>query len=182
MAAAYKGYSLWIVPPAGSEAEAVLQAAIEQASAAQGVAPFAPHMTLVGALPEGMDEDEVCAGAARIAALTPPYTVRGTHVDVLPDLVFRCVFLRIAESAPVLAAFATAVDEYRLADLPDFATYMPHVSLLYADIDLAARSAAAQAIAPHVDGVEFEATTLQVWNTGGPYDQWAMVAEYPLTG
>ncbi|KNC46215.1 cyclic phosphodiesterase [Thecamonas trahens ATCC 50062] len=177
---AFSGYSLWLVPP--EPVAASFAATIVEASAEVNTPPFPPHVTLLGGLPESVTEADARRGCEAIAAAVGPYEMVVTGVDVLPDSMFRCVFLRIDPTADVLAAFETAKTALAVADVDKYAGYMPHLSLVYADIDLESRERMAAAIGPKHDGESFTVSRLELWDTAGVHSEWSMVAAYELAG
>lgn len=103
----------------------------------------------------------------------------------------RCVYLTAAKEQPLMAAAVTA----RVAfGEPQGDDYMPHLSLLYADVDDAARHSAATAALSRLYGENadygtllldpgFTASHISLWYTPAEdrsLASWRRVAEWPL--
>ena len=182
--ASFKGYSLWMTPTEET-VHTTLSSAISTTSQLANTPAFPPHMTLLGGLtPPAMDEEELKATTASLAASLSPYTATTTHVDTLPDSVYRCVFLRVDPTDDVVAAWAAAKSAFAITDGDydgKYDSYMPHVSLVYSDMDPDARAQTAATIASSLDNISFTCSSIQLWDTSGYYTNWRLLGEYPLS-
>jgi hypothetical protein len=119
-------YSLWLMPI--GEVRQRLAATILDLGREYATPVFEPHVTLAGGI----------VGSARgvaskmkdLARRIPPFTVRLTVVDGLDDY-FRCLFVRLATTHPIMSANQAAREVFALAMQPAF---MPHLSLLYGNL------------------------------------------------
>jgi 2'-5' RNA ligase len=89
---------------------------------------FEPHVTLAGGIVGAARE--VASKMEDLAKRIPPFTARLTVVDGL-DEYFRCLFVRLATTHPIMSANKTAREVFALAKQPAF---MPHLSLLYGNL------------------------------------------------
>ena len=105
------------------------------------------------------------------------------------EIFHQCVFILCQKTQEAMAAAAAARQAY---DLDTSAPYMPHLSLLYADVDAAARGAAVAeeqgrlfeaggepSAALHEPG--FEAVSVSVWYTPAEDKtllSWRQLAEF----
>ena len=149
---------------------------------------FSPHVTLLGGISQ---PQAVIDATAVLAARLPPLTITLDRVACGATR-YQCVYILCCPTAELLAAGAAARDAF---GLDPSATYMPHLSLLYSDVDQARRgdvAAAAQArLFPTGGGAgtlpeaEFCADAVEVWYTpveDKTLESWCRVAEFPLTG
>lgn len=179
-------FSVWVAPPAAAPLARRLRAEIDAAAArVPGAPPFAPHLTLVGGLPE-MDEAAARRAAARLAASLAPFEVQLDHVAA-GRAFYQCVYILAKRSPAVVAAGAAARTAYGLDPAEHF---MPHVSCLYSDVDLAERERLAAELqmrffgggAEALPARAFVAGELELWRTEGEVARWERVAALPLTG
>eukprot|EP00873_Tetraselmis_striata_P010874 jgi/Tetstr1/431138/TSEL_020852.t1 len=180
-------YSLWI-EPTGQLAEQ-LQAEIERLRAEHSGPCFAPHVTLAAFTAE--DDAAAEAITAKLVATMKPYHL--TFIDVSYGAIFhQCVFLLCAKDAAVMDAAAAAKAALGLPESP----YMPHLSLLYADIDEATRAQVAGEMQQRLYGesqgydtllVEtgFQASGIALWRTDGEdrsLESWTRLGRFAFGG
>jgi hypothetical protein len=176
-------FSLWLTPSAAVSAR--LSSEIARLSALHSAPIFSPHVTLL--TPAAGATEEACraASAALAASLTGALYAKFLDVEAGADANhwrFRCVFLRVHDDEAIHKLHAAA-RSLLPPSAPDEG-YMPHLSLLYSDIDAAARTAArddaARALSPfHCEGAPLEA--LALWDTTSARPEaWTLVAEFPL--
>ena len=89
---------------------------------------FEPHVTLAGGIVG--PARALAAKVRELARRIPPFTVRLTAVDGL-DEYFRCLFVRVATTHPIMTANKAAREVFHLEKQPAF---MPHLSLLYGNL------------------------------------------------
>jgi len=192
-------FSLWLVPD--EPARGALTTLIASLAAAHGLLPFAPHVTVLGALTAAQVKPALLQ---RLAEATAPMHAPLDRVEAGADAAhwrWRCVYLRPAAGAeaPLRALHAAA----RTALLGGGGgsggggsgcggdeAYMPHLSLAYSDCDEAARRAlatscadAALAAACGADELGARFCALQLWDTTAPQqDAWTLVGSWALRG
>lgn len=140
------GSSLWLVPPSGSKIEDVLSTLITKTIPAQfpeleTTPDFPPHLTLTSDVPESITENEPQEWLNNLSLSTDDIpSVSFQSLDVGQQF-FRKLTLSVPK-APLqdLAARvrAVAVEKGDEAAAKQWVeeTYAPHVSLLYADIEI----------------------------------------------
>jgi 2'-5' RNA ligase len=116
----------WLVPAAGPARDR-LAATIDTLAAEHGAPRFEPHVTMAGRFRSG--EQAAARALTSLAAGVRPFEVRFASVGH-EQAYFRALYLR-AEPSPQLTALHDAA---RAAWVLDVRPYMPHLSLLYADI------------------------------------------------
>jgi 2'-5' RNA ligase len=119
-------YSLWLMPV--GDLYHWLVDTIFELSRKYSTPTFEPHVTLLGRITG--PEREVVSNSAELAQRISPFTIRLTRVDYL-DRYYRCVFVRVAASGPLLKAHRAAREIFDLEKSPAF---MPHLSLMYGDL------------------------------------------------
>jgi 2'-5' RNA ligase len=116
----------WLVPAAGPARDR-LAATIRTLAAEQGAPRFEPHVTIAGRFHSG--QEPAVQALTSLAAGMRPFEVRFAAVGS-EQFYFRALYLR-AEPSPQLTALHGAA---QTAWALDARRYMPHLSLLYANI------------------------------------------------
>jgi 2'-5' RNA ligase len=166
------GLSLWLVPE--PEARRRLAGTISELAGRLGSPAFEPHVTLLGHLAQ--PEPDVVAAAVRLASATTPLQLRPFRVGQR-DEYFRCLFYEIAADAALIDLHMRA----RLAlGRSDEALYFPHLSLVYGELDNAAKEELAGPLAPR-RGERWRVDELQVVRTDGEAGEWRLLAGFPLS-
>jgi hypothetical protein len=176
------GHSLWM-RPSGSAKEAYSSIISETSLELGGTFQFTPHISLVAAMMTGAED--VVERAKALAAELAPYKFEFDQISQR-DAYFQCVFAKMKRSKEVMAANALAREFFpeRKTD-PD---YMPHLSLVYGDFDLAEKESK---IIPELRRKlaekalytkSFTVDAIEVWSTQGDAKDWYLVATVPLQG
>jgi len=172
------GLSLWLVPaePAGAElAATIAQLAstfVAASSAPRDLPAFPPHVT-VAFWHCSVPRAEIEAHAAALAQQTARLSVTLEAPEPGPRF-FQCVFARCAASAELCAPNALTQQRFGTRD-----AYMPHLSLAYGDLsDATKRAVALEASA--LAGRLVPLDRLQLWDTSGPVEAWALVRSFAL--
>jgi hypothetical protein len=162
--------SLWLMPDDPAPWTAVIGGL---ASRHHGPV-FPPHLTLIGGLDLGEDQarDALRATAAAIAplALTPLAVGHGLSRH-------QSVFVLVRPDPLLVAARRVAGERFAR----DEATFMPHVSLFYGQLDDAGHAAVDRELSSWRPP-PLRASRLHLWATGGDEAGWRDVAVAPLTG
>jgi 2'-5' RNA ligase len=123
-------------------------------------------VTLLAGLPGPAASVIARAEEVMRGAKTFPVRFVGPEVD---DSYFRCLYVRVEPSSPLLALHAAARDAFGRTEEPPF---FPHLSLMYG---APPPPAVIQEVRPAVpDG--FEARTVDVYSTEGEVESWHRVA------
>jgi len=115
-------YHLWL-KPSGPSYE-VLAGLIRDLAKELSAPVFEPHVTLLGHL-EGSEQDHI-QRARKLGERLQPFWI-GLGGASYRSEYFKCLFLRVNESAPIMNANAAACQVFQRAR----EEYMPHVSLVY---------------------------------------------------
>jgi 2'-5' RNA ligase len=165
------GYSIWLMPTGNVRDE--LSKTISQLSHQYATPVFPPHVTLIGNLLGG--EKELSSQTQQLAARIRAFEISLTTIDFL-DEYFRCLFLRAAETPPLLEAHQMARALFHREQEPRF---MPHLSLLYGHFDAETKQQIIQAIGRGFRKT-FSATALHLFSTTGEPKDWYRVQEFEM--
>jgi 2'-5' RNA ligase len=164
-------YSLWLMPT--GEVRRRLAGTIHDLSREYAAPAFEPHVTLAGGIVGSARE--VAAKMRDLARQIPPFTVRLTEVDFL-DEYFRCLFVRVATTHPIMEANKAAREVFHLEKQP---TFMPHLSLLYGDLPSNVKGRIIASLGRRYDP-EFKARSLHLYLIKGAPQAWRRVARFRL--
>jgi 2'-5' RNA ligase len=134
---------------------------------------FEPHVTLAGGI-RGPAR-EVASKMRDLARRIPPFTVRLTEVDGLDDY-FRCLFVRVATTHPIMTANKAAREAFLLEPQPAF---MPHLSLLYGHLPSSVKERIIASLARRFE-LEFKVSGLHLYLIKGLPQTWRRVASFGL--
>ncbi len=138
-------YSIWMMP--SGKIYDRLSDKISQLCHQYATPFFPPHITLLGDLNSSVID--LAAQMLNLVAHIRPFQVTLTKADYL-DEYFRCLFLRVEESASLLQAHqVTRACFHREQDQK----YMPHMSLMYGNFDAGMKQRLVASI-----GLEFNLT------------------------
>ena len=164
-------YSLWLMPT--GEVRQRLAATILDLSRQYAAPAFEPHVTLAGGIVG--PAREVASKMAELAKRIPPFTIRLTKVDFL-DEYFRCLFVRVAPTQPIMKANQAAREIFSLEKQPAF---MPHLSLLYADLPSRVKERIAASLGRRFE-LEFRVSDVHLYLTKGEVAAWWRTARFGL--
>jgi len=164
-------YSLWLMPT--GEVRQTLAAAILDLSREYAAPTFEPHVTLAGGIVG--PAREVASKMADLARQIPPFTIRLTEVDFL-DEYFRCLFLRVAATYPIMKANKLARAVFNLEKQPAF---MPHLSLLYADLPSGVKERIVASLGRRFE-LEFKVSSVHLYLIKGEAAVWRRMARFGL--
>jgi putative hydrolase of the HAD superfamily len=134
---------------------------------------FEPHVTLASGIVG--PARQVASKMAELARRIPPFTVRLTEIDFL-DEYFRCLFVRVATTHPIMMANKAAREVFSLEQQPVF---MPHLSLLYADLPSGVKEKIVASLGRRLE-LEFKVSGLHLYLTKGKVAAWRRVASLRL--
>jgi 2'-5' RNA ligase len=164
-------YSLWLIPT--GEVRQRLTATILDLSRKYAAPAFEPHVTLA----EGVvgSVREVAAKMRDVARQIPPFTVRLTTVDGLEEY-FRCLFVRVAKTYPLMTAHKAAREVFRLEQQSAF---MPRLSLLYGNLPASVKQRIVASLGRQFE-LEFNARSIHMYLIKGAPQAWRPVACFGL--
>ncbi len=165
-------HSLWF-KPAGRTFDRLAEV-VDRLARERGDTPFAPHVTLVGNL--AGTEQEILRRSEALAQQLRPFTIELTEPAYGHEH-FQCVFMRVKETSPVMAANSAARQAFDQAP----GNYMPHLSLVYGTL---ADAKKLEIIAQLPDlRLSFEAAAVYLIraDSDDPKD-WRELAGFPIEG
>jgi 2'-5' RNA ligase len=164
-------YSLWLVP--SGKVRQRLAEAILDLSRKYAAPTFEPHVTLAGGIVG--PAREVVSKTTDLASRIQPFRVRLTEVAAL-DEYFRCLFVRVATTHPLVSANKAAREVFNLAKEPAF---MPHLSLLYGHLPSSVKEGIVTSLAQSFQ-LEFKAGSLHLYLIENEPVAWRRVARFRL--
>lgn len=164
-------YALWLMP-IGELYDRLAQIIVELGRKHQAPV-FEPHVTLVAGI--SGPEEIVVSQCQRLAAMVESYSVQLTKLDQLDEF-YRCVFLRVLETGPVMETNVKARDVFGLDQgLP----HMPHLSLLYGNFPEVTKRQIIQGLEEPCD-LKFQADSMHLIDGRGKPPDWRRVEEFPF--
>ena len=164
----------WLVPAAGPTRDH-LAATINRLAAEHDAPRFEPHVTMAGLFHSGQ-QAAVQALTSMVAAMRP-FEVRFAAAGYQPAY-FRALYLRAQPSAQLTALHQAARAAWALQPGP----YMPHLSLLYANLGEEHKRAIIGALGVHLPlTIHIEAAELWADHQKG-VPSWHRVARVPFSG
>jgi 2'-5' RNA ligase len=164
-------YSLWLMPK--GDVRRRLAEAILDLSGKYSTSAFEPHVTLAGSIVGPAREVE--SKMKHLARRIPPFTIRLTTVEGLEEY-FRCLFIRVALTHPIMSANEAAREIFRLPKRPAF---MPHLSLLYGNLPCKEKERIIASLSRQFE-LEFKAATLHLYLIKRETEAWRRVASHGL--
>ncbi len=166
-----KMYSLWLMPEGHIYTR--LHGLITELSRTNSTPNFEPHITLIGEV-IGREAD-IVAKTSQLATMIRPYTITLTKVEYL-DEYFRCLFIRVEETEEII----TEHEKVRIFfDLETKQKYIPHLSLMYGNIDHKKKDAIITEIGKNFN-IHFEVNAIHLFLTEGDPKDWFRVAKFSL--
>jgi len=184
-------YSLWLKPTRNSGSHALLHSTIgalarqinQEGGHARPAPLFEPHHTLLGLI-SGMSLEEV---KTRVHTLVGQLGCRSIAVEMSGlgkgTFFHQCVFVTVKPTPELLDANAKAREV--MGPPSSTSTYMPHISLLYADLSDEAQDSIMEQLKKEgklrAETVSFEAESIEIWQTEGAEETWHELASIPLS-
>lgn len=163
-------YALWLLPH-GARATA-LQHSICSLAQRWGAPVFAPHLTVCSGI-STVSIHAVIAQCTALATTTHPLVLVPTALGTTSDF-YRCLFLHIAAN-DALSVLRSRVLPWAEERQP----WIPHISLLYADIPEDRKIEMMPEVSAHCN-TPIECATLALYITTGTVEQWHEVASWQL--
>lgn len=165
------GYSVWMMP--NKEASERIREIIDDIASKNKTIAFEPHITLIGSVHgEGLWET-----TQELAARMKPIPITFESMGQT-DSYFRCIFAKVVKNKQLESAYDDAVALFK-AKRTDF---MPHISLMYADIEEKKRLEIIERVDTEIfrklDG--FLIDRICLYSTDGPVTKWYKVGDMAL--
>jgi 2'-5' RNA ligase len=165
--------SLWLMPE--GEVHDRLADLIERLASRLGTVPFAPHVTLIGAL--SVSEGQVMDATRGLADALAPVSVNLERVEA-SDQYFQCLYVRVHVSEALRKSHTFAARQL-LTDAPS--DYLPHLSLVYGKLEPCTSAGLVRELETKLWG-SFEARRIHVWRTEGSVRDWRDLGAFTLAG
>eukprot|EP00252_Welwitschia_mirabilis_P006191 TRINITY_DN1698_c0_g1_i2.p1 TRINITY_DN1698_c0_g1~~TRINITY_DN1698_c0_g1_i2.p1 ORF type:complete len:184 (-),score=25.58 TRINITY_DN1698_c0_g1_i2:351-902(-) len=177
-----EAFSVWAMPPA--EVSEKIKGVMQKLNSTFRGPEFEPHMTVVGACKMNRAQALSCLESA--CKNVSPYKCKIDRV-ASGSFFYQCVFALVQKTPEAVQAHLQASrsfgNEVRGED------YMPHISLLYANIDQTQKEFAINNVLSQEDrdflsSVEFSVSSLCLWLTDTEDESlssWQKIAELPLS-
>jgi 2'-5' RNA ligase len=168
-------YALWLLLPPAERARfgELIGTLAEQ----HGTPSFEPHITLLG----GIDATQATAVAATaaLARRIAPLHIRLAEIGQRESY-FQCLFVHAVPGPALLQAHRLAREAFARRDDAEF---LPHLSLVYGDLEQAQKAAIAARLGARLDS-EFrvEELALICYRKGDQPQDWRRVAAFALRG
>ncbi len=165
--------ALWFVP--NGDRRLALRRGIEALARRYDTVAFDPHVTLLGGI--RLSEEEARFRLSGLATVLGQVPIRLTVTSWGREY-YQCVFVEVDRDERLIAARDRA---RTLFAVETEATYRPHLSLVYGDVDVGLRQRIANELGSSLRGEGFNASTVQLWNVTGGVGEWAFVADVKLS-
>lgn len=166
-----RGYSIWLLP------EAPLSHALSEVIAVFSqtclTPDFKPHITLLGQIQK--QESDILGGFELLANSLQPFRVHLNHPEH-QDNIFRSLYLKVAPEEPLRQMYREALALF--GQEGDIRAFLPHVSLLYGQLDIDRKQALINE-SPPLD-FEGELDRITLMKTEGHPDHWQQIVEVKL--
>lgn len=166
-----EGYSIWMMPTGAPRGR--LEGMIYDLSLRYCTPLFEPHVTLVGGL-KGSEKD-IKHNTAKLSMEIKPFQINLNDADYRNEF-FKALFLRAEKDGPIIEAHSKAREAFGLPADPD---YMPHLSLLYGNLDMQMKKEIIERYVRNVD-TEFTVNKLHLFSTDGEVHMWKEIEQFPL--
>jgi len=118
-------------------------------------------------------EEEILAQTKQLAKIISPFTASVTEIS-FSTTYYQAVFARIKSSAPLMEASQNSTKRFGLATT----VFMPHISLLYGDMDMQTREKIVSEV--FLPRLSFEVNTLIITESTPDPKDWKHVLDIPL--
>ncbi len=166
-------FSLWLLPPEPFFSR--YREIIHRLSREYGTQTFPPHLTLLGS--QRGEEAAMVEQTSQLARILTPVPIHLFDVGGRDEF-FRCVIINAERSPELMEANRKAKKLFHAR--PD-EEYLPHLSLVYGDLEPSQKAALIQQIESPSDD-RFEVHTLRLIATGGGPEGWRLVRDFSLIG
>ncbi|XP_042439018.1 cyclic phosphodiesterase-like [Zingiber officinale] len=176
--AAKEVYSVWALPP--DDVRDRIKRIMAALRSEFGGPAFEPHITVVGAISLAPD-DALCRFRSACAALSR-YPAR-VSAAARGTFFYQCVFLLVDPTPEVVATKSHSCIHFRYENSTP---YMPHLSLLYADLPDEVKEKArlrVEELDKEITGINFEVAALALYRTDTEdksLESWEPVEVYQL--
>ncbi len=169
-----EGYSIWLIP--AGDVHQKLAEIIYNLSKEHSTPNSEPHVTLIGEGELVGTEEEVLSKTSKLAEILKPLEIKLKKADYF-DEYFKCLFIRAEKTKEIMEANNVARKHLNLRPNPD---YMPHLSLMYGDINPETKEEILANLRMNFD-ISFEVKSIHLFSTDGEVKDWHKIKEFPLS-
>lgn len=170
-------HSIWLIPE--KIARERFAAVMAELAHRHGGPVFDPHVTLYGGMRSARSSDEMLSSVEALAASMRPVRFEPTGFGHSGAL-YRCAYVEAAGSAELIKAHDLAAHVlFLFKGRFEGKAYLPHVSLMYAEIGGAER----EAIVAGLDAAllaPFTCDALELWDTTGAASHWRRLGSFSM--
>jgi len=166
-----KQFSVWLLPP--KKVQAGYREIIDKFSRSLKTPEFEPHITLISSIETS--EELLVEKVGNWVKDQKPVKIELTEVGVSTTF-FQCVFLRVKPTVELLKAYMAVNQRLKKAES---GFYMPHMSLVYGDIDVDLRFSVARKIGLKTKRFVADRVAIIKIKALSP-DKWVKIAEFKL--
>lgn len=160
--------------PGGEDYDKLL-ALIRNLSSSYRTPPFEPHISLLGGLVSS--EEELMLKAEELASSTQPFAVELDGIGHM-DEYYMCLFAKVKENEALMELNRRAKEIFGRVDESSF---IPHVSLIYANMRASKRRKIISSIEDELRGMRFKADRLYLYVTEGEPPDWYEAANFSFS-
>lgn len=163
-------YSIWLKPD--NEVYDVFKRIIDSLSDEFAAPKFEPHITVVGSIKKSVDEIQNVLKI--ITAESDPMSLYLTETGYL-DSYYRSLFVHVAPNDALLTLREKCLTRLKMDHHP----YVPHVSLLYKELEVNRKQKIIERVGKRFDLV-FIPDKLYLMQTGGSPENWKEIMQISL--
>ncbi len=163
-------FSVWLMSK--GEIADQLRALIVRLSLENSTPTFEPHVTLIGEL--NLPATMAVAMTKEMAPQIEPFDIRLNEVEH-DDCYFRCVFIKADKTPELIKANSVARAVFRQNENEK---YMPHLSLVYGDLDSQMRQKVIRSTGNKMK-IVFPVREICLYYTGGKPAGWYCLSRIP---
>lgn len=170
-----QSYSIWLVPKGAVNNR--LSKIIDELSERYNSPRFVPHVGLVGGF--NGDEDVLISKTKSLSKKLHPFGVSLTDVSCRDEF-FRSLFILVEKTPEFMEAYEAARDTFNCyGELYDRENYMPHLSLIYANLDKETKGDIMRKISRSFN-ISFEVDNISLFHSNERDKIWTKIKEFTL--
>ena len=167
-----ENYSLWL-RPAQIQIDELIKV-ISDLSRQDRTKPFPPHITLLSSIPADVETiKQICT---QIVDQTQEFDLRLQRIEY-SETYYRNFYVLAEASSALLNMYALAKE---LLNFEPNETYMPHLSLLYGNLNIETKKTLQRKIENIIPN-KLTCTRLDLYDSNGTVSDWHLIASYDFT-
>ena len=165
-------YSLWLRPEQKQIDE--LTKIVSDLAHRYRTQPFPPHITLLSRIPADMDT--IKQACKKIVEQTQEFEIRLQKIDY-SEAYYRNFYILTENTSSLLSVYEYAK---KLLNFTSDEKYMPHVSLLYGDLDIETKNSLKEQLEDTYPRI-LNCNRLDLYYSSGDESDWHLVESYYFT-